>query len=892
MAADDTVQVQIGVQADELRAGLDDAYDQLGKFGEQAQSAFDQMASASQEASKSTVEGLKGIQEQLSTTLEWAKKLAEAFLVFKGIEWGTELVKGGMEAAEQLQNMSEMTGINIRQMQELKFAATSVGIEFTTVAMGVRMLNRQLFTMQQGAANSTQARAYLGLGIDPTQIKGAEDAISKLSEAMKKYGDNARTVQEVTVAIGGRGAALIPLIRSWDELRQAAEASGAVLSGGTVTAAAEAAQGAWNQLAATWDAAKIALAAGLSPALNVVAKLLQEAVVEVIKLANNGELKAWAVDAGHEIILVVGVLGDAVAKLVEFGEMVAHFAEMSQNAFKEVAASVRIAGDVITANYGDIASQAFGKVAGGASAAQTGLDRFHAGLKEADDELTNFDKHVAELATQHAVGGPGTTGTTGVDIGPSNAQAAAAKKAAEERYEAFVEEQRQEIEIDGATTAVKIAHLAEIVAYAKNAFGEQSKEYQRALAEEISAERTNLNQLKALRAEELQDSSKIQVGGGGIQKDQEALAFAQHQVTKQQELAFDASIDDQQYAEKVKLYDELEKLYADDQKKLESIMTERTLLDQQYYAQKIKLATQAAEDEVKLAQQAQAQWAEVLKPLQTELTGGITGLLRGESPGAAFGKAAGGIGTGLISSGIGAVFQGGKEGPGGVATDLSGALAKQLTGNVGGIAGILGKQFGAVTSGGPEAIFQTATTEFQAAVTQFSAAVGTTAVGAGDGFTDAISALTSNATGTGGGIGDIFDLASGGASGLSDIGDLAAAPAAGGGLVSGGLGLLGGLFGLERGGVISAAGGADIGGEGVLARLHPREMVLPAGVANNVRNATAGGDTHLHAHIGPVNAMDSASFAGQLEKHASTITSVMQRQLRNSDPRTLRGGAR
>ena len=61
----------------------------------------------------------------------------------------------------------------------------------------------------------------------------------------------------------------------------------------------------------------------------------------------------------------------------------------------------------------------------------------------------------------------------------------------------------------------------------------------------------------------------------------------------------------------------------------------------------------------------------------------------------------------------------------------------------------------------------------------------------------------------------------------------------------------------------SASGGYDIGNENPIAQLHKREMVLPEGLADRVRNMTdkgGSGDVHIH-----VNAMDARSFAGWLQ---------------------------
>lgn len=132
----------------------------------------------------------------------------------------------------------------------------------------------------------------------------------------------------------------------------------------------------------------------------------------------------------------------------------------------------------------------------------------------------------------------------------------------------------------------------------------------------------------------------------------------------------------------------------------------------------------------------------------------------------------------------------------------------------------------------------------------------------------------------------------------------AAAGAGGGG--SGGGGLLGGLLGggssgaggLFSGGgdaimadapeliafaargwdVPSAAGGLD-GKGGTMAILHPREMVLPADLADNVRNmsgGSGGGDLHVHVH-----AMDSKDVERALSNNSSGLSRAIAKAQRN-----------
>jgi hypothetical protein len=70
----------------------------------------------------------------------------------------------------------------------------------------------------------------------------------------------------------------------------------------------------------------------------------------------------------------------------------------------------------------------------------------------------------------------------------------------------------------------------------------------------------------------------------------------------------------------------------------------------------------------------------------------------------------------------------------------------------------------------------------------------------------------------------------------------------------------------------SAAGGFDIGNYNPITQLHAREMVLPAELADNVRNMTgSGGNTYV------INALDSKSFYQALRANDGALIKVLDR---------------
>jgi hypothetical protein len=81
-------------------------------------------------------------------------------------------------------------------------------------------------------------------------------------------------------------------------------------------------------------------------------------------------------------------------------------------------------------------------------------------------------------------------------------------------------------------------------------------------------------------------------------------------------------------------------------------------------------------------------------------------------------------------------------------------------------------------------------------------------------------------------------------------------------------------------GMMSAAGGYDIGYENPVTQLHPREMVLPAHLADRVRNMSDDGSvgTPINVHI---HATDAAGLDRVLQNRKGTIIQIIEQAIAN-----------
>lgn len=197
-------------------------------------------------------------------------------------------------------------------------------------------------------------------------------------------------------------------------------------------------------------------------------------------------------------------------------------------------------------------------------------------------------------------------------------------------------------------------------------------------------------------------------------------------------------------------------------------------------------------------------------------------------------------------------------------------IAKML--GIGTPGGFLGTGLGAVKSISTEATFATSVTAFASAVATFTGSVATMSA----------SSAASGAGSAAGAVGNAGGFLSF-LGGLPLIGGLFGGASAAGGAAAGASGAASALLAAASGGwdvPAYAGGGADIAGG--LSILHPREMVLPANLAQGVRNMVAGGgasggDNHLHLHAA---AMDAPSmdrwFRGLIASNPGAIKGLFR----------------
>jgi hypothetical protein len=139
------------------------------------------------------------------------------------------LIKGAIDAGDELDKLQKQTGISVERLSELKFAAALGGANLDTLGKAVRAFNTALVEAQD--ANSKIAAQFKSLGVD---IKaGPYEAFRQFSEAFSKLPEGALRSTVAIEVLKKAGADMIPVLaggaKGLEDAAEKAQRLGAVM---------------------------------------------------------------------------------------------------------------------------------------------------------------------------------------------------------------------------------------------------------------------------------------------------------------------------------------------------------------------------------------------------------------------------------------------------------------------------------------------------------------------------------------------------------------------------------------------------------------------------------------------------------------------------------------
>lgn len=119
------------------------------------------------------------------------------------------------EAAEQLLNLSQKTGVSVEELQKLSYATDQSGLSTDSLTTSFKFLNKAIADASVDAG-SEAATAFTAMGISVQDangnLKSTEDIFYQLSDVFKNAPDGPNKVRTALTLLGRAGTDLIPLL--------------------------------------------------------------------------------------------------------------------------------------------------------------------------------------------------------------------------------------------------------------------------------------------------------------------------------------------------------------------------------------------------------------------------------------------------------------------------------------------------------------------------------------------------------------------------------------------------------------------------------------------------------------------------------------------------------
>lgn len=180
---------------------------------------------------RTSMDKLDGAAHSVGKGFELAKTAIGAFIGLQAAQGVLSFARETINAADQLDEMSERTGLAVQTLSELEFAAKMNGKALEDVQSALNRVSVKATDAATG--NKTAALAFDALGIS---VKNADGSLRTSLEITEDIGDAFRQIQDPTLKaalavefFGKQGPTLVPMIEKLQDARKEARELGAVV---------------------------------------------------------------------------------------------------------------------------------------------------------------------------------------------------------------------------------------------------------------------------------------------------------------------------------------------------------------------------------------------------------------------------------------------------------------------------------------------------------------------------------------------------------------------------------------------------------------------------------------------------------------------------------------
>lgn len=196
----------------------------------------------------------KALSDAEKQMLKWSRNVGRVgaemtkYITVPAVAAGTAVLalaaKTG-QYAEEIQNLSQSTGLSTKALQELKFVADEAGLSFENITRASGMVQQKLMGVEQDSGAAADALKMLGVNVHTSdgQLRSMNDLFPELISRLQNV-ENVTQRNMIAAQIFGRGwRELAPILgmtsTQMDEMRRKANEFGVVMGEDALRAAAE-----------------------------------------------------------------------------------------------------------------------------------------------------------------------------------------------------------------------------------------------------------------------------------------------------------------------------------------------------------------------------------------------------------------------------------------------------------------------------------------------------------------------------------------------------------------------------------------------------------------------------------------------------------------------------
>ena len=223
-------------------------------------------------------------------------------------------------AGDNLDKMSKRTGVGVKALSELAFAAEQSGASLDSVEKGIRGMQRSLLNAEMGSKAANDALSALGLSVEDLAGMSPEDQFTMIADAIAGVEDPSKRAALSMQLFGRAGSELLPMMNENADgianLRKEANELGRTMTEEDAKSAAELTD-AMNRVKSVLIGVKNQIGAALAPAMTYLADLIAKTSSTIVPLIRENAhlVKLFAAGA-----VAVGGLG---AALITVGGLIA-----------------------------------------------------------------------------------------------------------------------------------------------------------------------------------------------------------------------------------------------------------------------------------------------------------------------------------------------------------------------------------------------------------------------------------------------------------------------------------------------------------------------------------------------------------------------------------------